>query len=55
MKVMRESTFRRVINYEVKRNTSARLDFNFYIKNYMFLCYSKPTHNMKVIIQYTTF
>jgi hypothetical protein len=28
----RKSTFRRVINYEIKRNTISRLAFNFYIK-----------------------
>jgi hypothetical protein len=33
----RKSTFRRVINYEIKRNTSSRLAFDFYIKNYMSL------------------
>jgi hypothetical protein len=48
----RKSTFRRVVNYEIKRNTSSRIAFDFYIKNYMSLCYSKPTHNKKVIIQY---
>jgi hypothetical protein len=44
-----ESLFwvRRVINYEIKRNTSSRLALDFYIKNYMSLCYSKPTHKRK--------
>jgi hypothetical protein len=51
----RKSTFSRVINYEIKRNPSSPLAFNFYIKNDMSVCYSKPTHNEYVIIQYTTF
>ena len=33
---------------------SSRFAFNFYIKNYMSLCYSKPSHNKKVFIQYPT-